>query len=77
MAGVDIRRESIGRRNEIERLTAYRRAASEGRGSIVLVGGEAGIGKSELLRHFETGIASGTAAFAVLVAVWLQRARFR
>lgn len=58
------RAEIIGREREVEQLAAHRRAASEGHGSIVLVGGEAGIGKSQLLRHFEATMASGRAMSA-------------
>jgi len=51
----------IGRRREIEELLQRRRDAAEGRGRIVLVGGEAGIGKSRLLRQFESIGAGGRA----------------
>lgn len=45
-------REFVGRGSELEHLRARRRAAAEGRGGLVLVAGEAGIGKSRLLREF-------------------------
>jgi DNA-binding CsgD family transcriptional regulator len=44
--------EFIGRASELEHLRARRRAAAEGRGGLVLVAGEAGIGKSRLVREF-------------------------
>ena len=55
---------SIGRRGELEQLAAHRRSAAEGRGGIVLIGGDAGIGKSELLRRFAAHIASGRTMLA-------------
>jgi DNA-binding CsgD family transcriptional regulator len=42
----------IGRSSELQYLRARRRAAAEGRGGLVLVAGEAGIGKSRLVREF-------------------------
>jgi DNA-binding CsgD family transcriptional regulator/tetratricopeptide (TPR) repeat protein len=50
-------REFVGRAVELEHLRARRRAAAEGRGGLVLVTGEAGIGKSRLLREFCTRLA--------------------
>jgi DNA-binding CsgD family transcriptional regulator len=49
--------ELIGRAREAAALSEHRREASEGRGRVVLVAGEAGVGKSRLLRHFESAIA--------------------
>lgn len=63
-AGASFRRELIGRESELEQLFAHRRAATEGHGHVVLIGGEAGIGKSELLRHFEARVASGRTMLA-------------
>lgn len=54
----------IGREREVEQLAAHRRAAAEGHGRIVLIGGAAGIGKSQLLRHFAVGVGSGRAMVA-------------
>ncbi|HLY01664.1 MAG TPA: AAA family ATPase [Candidatus Cybelea sp.] len=62
--GSEVRSALIGRRRESDVLTACRRDAGEGRGQIVLLGGEAGVGKSCLLRHFESTIRSGRPTFA-------------
>jgi DNA-binding CsgD family transcriptional regulator len=59
-----VRRELIGRESELEELAALRRSAADGHGRIVLIGGEAGIGKSELLRHFGARVASGRTMLA-------------
>jgi predicted ATPase len=53
----EARGELIGRAKEAAALSEHRREASEGRGRVVLVAGEAGVGKSRLLRHFESAIA--------------------
>jgi DNA-binding SARP family transcriptional activator len=42
----------IGRGAELEMLAEYRRAAAAGRGALVLIGGEAGIGKTRTVREF-------------------------
>ncbi|HEY6237484.1 MAG TPA: AAA family ATPase, partial [Candidatus Elarobacter sp.] len=54
----------IGRAAELEHLRARRRLAGDGFGGGVLVTGEAGIGKSRLLREFQDG----------LTAAWTQSA---
>src|SRR5579863_4079223 len=43
----------VGRAAELEHLSARRRAAGDGHGGLVLIGGEAGIGKSRLVREFK------------------------
>ena len=52
-------REFVGRIVELEHLRARRRAAAEGHGGLVLVAGEAGIGKTRLVREFCTRLAPG------------------
>lgn len=52
-------REFVGRIAELEHLRARRRAAAEGHGGLVLIGGEAGIGKSRLVREFCDRLAPG------------------
>ena len=52
----------IGRQGEMERLLAYRHAAGEGRGAVVLLGGEAGVGKSRLLRAYAEALQSSRCA---------------
>ncbi len=47
----------VGRRDELESLSDCRRAAALGQGCVVLVEGEAGIGKSRLLAQFQRSIA--------------------
>lgn len=42
----------VGRRAERDALGDARRALAQSRGSVVLIGGEAGIGKTRLVRHF-------------------------
>jgi len=44
----------VGRRPELERLQAALEAAASGRPSLVLVAGEAGVGKSRLIAEFST-----------------------
>lgn len=51
--------EFIGRDTELDRLKAAFARASAGTGATVVVGGEAGIGKSRLLARFSDDIQSG------------------
>ncbi len=62
--GTEVRTALIGRRHESDLLIARRREAGDGRGQIVLLGGGAGVGKSCLLRYFESTIRSGRPTFA-------------
>jgi DNA-binding CsgD family transcriptional regulator len=55
----DVRGDLIARERELSLLAGYRRKASGGHGQIVLLGGEAGVGKSRLLRQFEAGLSGG------------------
>ncbi len=52
----------IGRRRELDELAAALGAARGGRGQLVLVGGESGVGKSRLVDHFVDGARAGGAA---------------
>jgi DNA-binding CsgD family transcriptional regulator len=63
-AGSEVRSALIGRRHESDLLMARRREAGDGHGQIVLLSGEAGVGKSCLLRNFESTIRSGRPTFA-------------
>ena len=51
--------ELYERAAEMEVLSAALGEAADGHGSIVLVGGEAGIGKTSLIRAFTDGIGTG------------------
>ena len=61
----ETRGELIGRVREAAALSEHRREAANGHGRIVLIDGAAGVGKSRLLRHFESAIA-GTRSICVL-----------
>jgi len=58
-------REMVGRQEELAVLHACRRALGQSAGSIVLVEGEAGIGKTRLLEHFERAAREGRARIFV------------
>jgi DNA-binding CsgD family transcriptional regulator/tetratricopeptide (TPR) repeat protein len=51
----------VGRREELAALSAARRALAHSRGSLVLIGGEAGIGKSRLVAQFLREVQGGRA----------------
>ncbi len=61
-----VSRSFVGRVAELEHMIARRRDAAEGRGGAVLIGGDAGIGKSRFVREFERR--TGGAAGSVVVA---------
>lgn len=52
-----VSRELIGREAELAHLHERRRGASRAHGGLVLVAGEAGLGKSRLLAEFRTALA--------------------
>jgi DNA-binding CsgD family transcriptional regulator len=54
-------RRLVGRGAELQLLHDARRALANGRGSVVLVGGEAGIGKTRLLSEFAATLTGGRA----------------
>jgi DNA-binding CsgD family transcriptional regulator/tetratricopeptide (TPR) repeat protein len=54
-------RRLVGRNEELEALGEARRGLSAGRGAVVLVGGEAGIGKTRLLAEFARSLSGGRA----------------
>lgn len=57
-------RPFLGRSDELNHLLARRREAAGGRGGLVLVAGEPGIGKSRLVREFRERLNRRTAAIA-------------
>jgi DNA-binding CsgD family transcriptional regulator/tetratricopeptide (TPR) repeat protein len=62
----DIAPVFVAREREISLLAGHRRSAARGRGCIVLISGDAGVGKSSLLRQFQSDADGGraTTAFA-------------
>jgi DNA-binding CsgD family transcriptional regulator/tetratricopeptide (TPR) repeat protein len=54
----------VAREHELSLLTGYRRKAAGGHGCIVLIAGDAGVGKSSLLRRFEADTDGGRAVSA-------------
>jgi DNA-binding CsgD family transcriptional regulator/tetratricopeptide (TPR) repeat protein len=52
----------IGRRAELETLVEVQRAAARGHGALVVLAGDAGIGKTRLLRAFRETLSNGRAA---------------
>ncbi len=57
-------RRFVGRTDELAHLVTRRRAASDAKGGLVLVGGEPGIGKSRLVTEFMDRTAHSTARLA-------------
>ncbi len=55
-------RQLIARDAELDALNVLRRAAAQGHGALVLIEGEAGIGKSRLLAAFRATLGGGRAA---------------
>ena len=55
-------RRFVGRREELGALSDARRALAQSRGSVVLIGGEAGIGKSRLVSQFLREVQGGRAS---------------
>ena len=60
-------RRFIGRANELHSLNVARRALGRGRGSLALIDGEAGIGKSRLVEQFLHAVGGGRASRVVTV----------
>jgi DNA-binding CsgD family transcriptional regulator len=60
----DIPGAFVAREHEMSLLTGYRRKAAAGRGCIVMIAGDAGVGKSSLLRRFEADADGGRAISA-------------
>lgn len=58
-------RTFLGRSSELEHLLARRREAAAGRGGIVFVSGDAGIGKSRLVREFCARLPRRTTRIAI------------
>lgn len=54
----------VGRTAELEHLQARRRSAGDGHGGLSLIGGEAGIGKSRLVREFKEQLNRRSSAVA-------------
>lgn len=54
----------MAREHEAGLLAGYRRRAAGGHGRLALISGEAGIGKSTLLRSFEASLGSSRASYA-------------
>lgn len=52
----------MAREHEVGLLAGHRRGAAAGHGRIVLISGEAGVGKTTLLRGFEAGLVGGSRA---------------
>ncbi|MBV8067101.1 MAG: AAA family ATPase, partial [Candidatus Eremiobacteraeota bacterium] len=55
----------VGRRDELEALMERRRAAARGYGALVLIEGEAGIGKTRLVKSFCETLTHGRATFGI------------
>ncbi len=55
----------IGRTRELRDLADRRLAAAKGRGGLVLIGGDVGIGKSRLVRAFRETLTGGRARFGI------------
>jgi len=58
-------RTFVGRQEELDALKERRRASSGGHGSVVLLGGEAGIGKSRLVAEFLRSLTGGRGPLVV------------
>jgi predicted ATPase len=61
----DIPGAFVAREREMSLLTGYRREAARGCGRIVMIAGDAGVGKSSLLRQFELDADGGRAISAL------------